>query len=217
MTILPTRITFIRHGHVHNPEDVIYGRLPGFGLSDAGRAQVLAAASVLEGATLAAIYTSPQLRATQTAELIARHHRGIKVTTAPLIDEIRTYFEGHPSCEVEARGWDLYTGVAPGYEVPLDIAERGGCFVRETRTRHPGEHIAVATHGDVIAFTVLWAMQQPVRVDLKRTLDRFGITDSYPATGSLTTFVYRTCEPAEVPVIDYVRPYGDDLTLPSLS
>ena len=33
----PTSISFVRHGHVHNPENIVYGRLPGFRLSDLGR------------------------------------------------------------------------------------------------------------------------------------------------------------------------------------
>ncbi len=34
-----TSITLVRHGHVHNPDGLIYGRLPGFRLSEAGRSK----------------------------------------------------------------------------------------------------------------------------------------------------------------------------------
>lgn len=166
---------------------------------------------------LTAIYTSPQLRAQQSAEIIARYYPDLAIQTAPLINEIRCYFEGHPAEEVRARGWDLYTSVPEGYETPPIIGKRGGAFVTRIRERHPGQHVLAVTHGDVIAFTVLWAMGEPLKVTLKRTLDRFGITDRYPATASLTSLVYSTGAPDEVPALSYVRPYDEELVLDALS
>ena len=215
-----THITFIRHGDVHNPEAIIYGRLPGFRLSDIGRRQMAASARALVAGALpkpSVIFASPQPRAQESAALVQAQVPDLTIITAPLIDEIDCYFEGHPVEEVAARGWDLYTGVEPGYEVPEEIGARGARFVSEMRTTHAGEHVLAVTHGDVIAFTVLHAMREPVRVTLKRTLDRFGIDDRYPATASLTTLVYSSDNPDEVPELRYIRPYSDDLVRPSLS
>ena len=39
-----TRVHVVRHGEVHNPTGVLYGRLPGFHLSERGRAQAAAVA-----------------------------------------------------------------------------------------------------------------------------------------------------------------------------
>lgn len=212
-----TSITLIRHGHVHNPDGLIYGRLPGFRLSDAGRLQALAAATSLRNAALTVLYASPQLRAVETAEIVQSEFVHLPITIAPLIDEIDCYFEGHPMSEVEARGWDLYTGVEDGYEVPEDIAARGARFIAEARAAHRGDHVAAVTHGDVIAFTILQAMHARVHVSQKRLLDRYGISDRYPATASLTTLSYRTSDPDEVPVLTYTRPYDDSLALATLS
>jgi len=41
-------LSLIRHGHVDNPKDVLYGRLPGFRLSDKGRQQARLAAAALD-------------------------------------------------------------------------------------------------------------------------------------------------------------------------
>ncbi len=213
----PTRITLVRHGHVHNPDNVIYGRLPGFGLSTVGRQQVEAAAAHLRDAELAAVFTSPQQRAVETSEILQHHHQDLAISRTDLVDEIRCYFEGHPAEEVEARGWDLYTGVDGGFEVPEEIGARGARFVAGVRARFPGQHVVVVTHGDVIAFTVLHTMHEGVQVSLRRSLARFGITDKYPATASLTTLIYLTTDPNEVPSIEYVRPYNDELLLASLS
>jgi broad specificity phosphatase PhoE len=212
-----TRITLVRHGHVYNPDNVIYGRLPGFGLSEIGRKQAEAAAAHLQEAELRALFASPQQRAAETAEILQRHHPCLSVESAPLMDEVRCYFEGHPAEEVEARGWDLYTGVVGDFETPETIAARGARFVTEARATFAEGHIAVVTHGDVIAFTVLHAMRDVVHVSRKRTLARYGISDTYPATASLTTLIFRSADPEEVPRIEYVRPIGADLTPDSLS
>jgi broad specificity phosphatase PhoE len=44
-----TLVHLIRHGEVSNPHGVLYGRLPGFHLSEDGRLQAKAAAGVLVG------------------------------------------------------------------------------------------------------------------------------------------------------------------------
>jgi broad specificity phosphatase PhoE len=213
----PMRITLIRHGHVLNPDNVIYGRLPGFMLSEVGRQQAEAAAAQLRHASLSALFASPQQRALETATIVQCYHSELSIETAALMDEIRCYFEGHPAEVVEARGWDLYTGVQGDFETPEDIAERGAQFVTQARATFADAHIAVVTHGDVIAFTLLHEMRDIVHVSRKRTLARYGITDSYPATASLTTLTYRSTDPDEIPDVEYVRPYGADLTLDSLS
>lgn len=212
-----TTITLIRHGHVHNPENLIYGRLPGFRLSETGQRQAEAAAVALQHTGIGALYSSPQLRAVETADIVQRYHPGLSISISPLIDEINCYFEGHPSEEVEARGWDLYTGFEDGFEIPSEIAARGARFIASVRGTHPGHHIAAVTHGDVIAFTVLHLMRAEVHVSQKRVLDRYGIVDRYPATASMTTLIFRTLDSDEVPTLEYHRPYEDDLALTSLS
>ena len=64
-----TQIHFVRHGEVHNPQKIYYGRLPGFPLSEEGRRQAQAAAHALRARPLAAIFSSPMQRARETAEL----------------------------------------------------------------------------------------------------------------------------------------------------
>ena len=71
-----TTIHFIRHGEVHNPDEIYYGRLPGFYLSARGRLQAEATAQVLREQKLDAIFTSPMERAVETAEIIASEQDG---------------------------------------------------------------------------------------------------------------------------------------------
>ena len=39
-----TKVHVMRHGEVHNPEGILYGRLPGYHLSERGKAQAEAVA-----------------------------------------------------------------------------------------------------------------------------------------------------------------------------
>jgi broad specificity phosphatase PhoE len=71
--IAGARLYLVRHGEVENPRGVVYGHLPGFGLSVRGRAQVRAAAAYLGGRLRGRpeLFTSPLQRAVETAELLA--------------------------------------------------------------------------------------------------------------------------------------------------
>ncbi|MGH2701497.1 MAG: histidine phosphatase family protein, partial [Actinomycetota bacterium] len=73
-------VHLVRHGEVENPKGVIYGRLPGYNLSERGQRQAEAAGRHLRDADVRAVWASPLERAQETAEAIAVHH-GVEVTT----------------------------------------------------------------------------------------------------------------------------------------
>lgn len=93
--VLPPRIHLVRHGEVHNPSRVLYGRLPGFGLSERGHEMAAAAAEELvrQARPLRAIIVSPLLRARESAAPILR-----AFDLDPVIDERviepSNFFEG---------------------------------------------------------------------------------------------------------------------------
>lgn len=68
------QIHLVRHGEVFNPQGVLYGRLPGFGLSDLGHAMAEAAALdlVMRKRQVASLISSPLQRTQQSAEPIAK-------------------------------------------------------------------------------------------------------------------------------------------------
>ncbi|HWS51183.1 MAG TPA: histidine phosphatase family protein [Microbacterium sp.] len=67
------RLHLVRHGEVHNPHRVLYGRLPGYHLSKAGRRMAQAAADHVASLDrpLSALYCSPLERAQESAEPFA--------------------------------------------------------------------------------------------------------------------------------------------------
>jgi broad specificity phosphatase PhoE len=63
------RIHLVRHGEVHNPEGVLYGRLPNFGLSELGHRMAAAAAEDIksQGRRISALFCSPLQRTRESA------------------------------------------------------------------------------------------------------------------------------------------------------
>jgi broad specificity phosphatase PhoE len=68
------QIHLVRHGEVFNPQGVLYGRLPGYGLSSLGHemAQLAADDLAARGRAIGALVSSPLQRTQQSAEPIAR-------------------------------------------------------------------------------------------------------------------------------------------------
>src|SRR5215469_9662887 len=92
-TPVKTIVHLVRHGEVHNPEGVLYGRLPGFRLSERGQKQALVVAEFLRDRDIAHVACSPLERARQTASPIADSHRMDLVVDERLI-EASNVFEG---------------------------------------------------------------------------------------------------------------------------
>lgn len=77
-----TRVHLLRHGEVHNPDGILYGRLPGYQLSERGRAMAQRIAEVVADRDITALVTSPLERARETAAPITA-----KLGLTPSIDE----------------------------------------------------------------------------------------------------------------------------------
>lgn len=199
----PTRISFVRHGRVHNPQKIIYGRLPRFRLNDQGAIEARAAAKRLKNARLAALYSSPMLRARQTAREILSYHNGLRLRVSSLINEVCSPYQGRPNAEADRVNWNLYAGTGCDFEQPTAIAGRVARFIGRSRRRYPGRQVAAVTHGDVIAFTVLWAMGIEPHADHRLDMRRHGFPDRYPATGSIVTLVFESADRPLPHDIDY--------------
>lgn len=88
-----TRVHLLRHGEVHNPEGVLYGRLSGYHLSELGRAMAERVAEVLADRDVVHLVTSPLERARETAQPIADKF-GLKALADERVIEAANVFEG---------------------------------------------------------------------------------------------------------------------------
>ncbi len=88
-----TTVHFLRHGEVHNPDLVLYGRLPGFRLSEDGRQMAKDAADALRDRDVVHLVSSPLQRAQETMEPIAAQFQ-LPVAIDERIIESENVFEG---------------------------------------------------------------------------------------------------------------------------
>ncbi|MCL2784614.1 MAG: histidine phosphatase family protein [Propionibacteriaceae bacterium] len=87
-------IHVMRHGHVENPQRVLYERLPGFRLSDLGQEMVGEAAHFFEGRPISHLRCSPLQRTQETIKPIAALFADLEVTLDERVIEAGNVFVG---------------------------------------------------------------------------------------------------------------------------
>ena len=202
-----TTLYLMRHGEVHNPAKILYGRLPGFRLSDIGIQQAQSAAAWLADKPVKAIYCSPMERAQQTALIVAQRHR----IGAPIVEEriveVSTPYEGLPTADLAATGWDLYSGNEPPYETPGVVLARVLDFFERIAIKHAGESAVAVAHGDILVFPWLYAQGVEPEALMKDKLMNYALPVDYPATASIMTFVLDGSPREALPRVRYDCPY----------
>lgn len=88
-----TTVHLVRHGEVHNPSGVLYGRLPGYHLSERGQQMAQRIAEHLAEHDIASVVSSPLERAVETARPIAARH-DLEVSTDERLIEAENVFQG---------------------------------------------------------------------------------------------------------------------------
>lgn len=151
-TATRTIVHVLRHGEVHNPRGILYGRLPGFRLSVAGEAQARMVASVLSRHDIAHVVASPLQRAQETAAPIADAH-GIVLATDDNLIEAGNEFEGlkvsvgDGALSRPRHWWKLRDPFTPSWGEPyLQIAHRMLAAVNTARVNAVGHEAVVVSH-----------------------------------------------------------------------
>lgn len=180
-----TTILLIRHADVHNPGDVVYGRLPRFGLSAVGHTEAARTAAALAGEPLAALYSSPQLRARQTAAAIAAHHPSLAMQVTSRLAEVRTGWQGTGNEEMARRQFNFYDPLhSPGDESLEDLSIRLLRWISALLVRYAGQTVAGVSHGDPVMVGRLLFSGTPLTLVTLRDRSR------YPPKGSITRLVF---------------------------
>ncbi|MDA8436947.1 MAG: histidine phosphatase family protein [Actinomycetales bacterium] len=147
-----TVVHLLRHGEVSNPTGVLYGRLPGFRLSELGERMAVRAAEALADRDVAAVISSPLERAQQTAAPVAAGH-GLPVSIDDRIIEADNVFEGqrvgvgdgvlkHPTA------WrHLWNPLTPSWGEPYrEVAGRMRAAVAAARSAARGHEAVLVSH-----------------------------------------------------------------------
>jgi probable phosphoglycerate mutase len=181
-----TTIHLIRHAEVHNPDRILYLRLPGIYLSTDGHRQAQRLGQVLKSHLVVAVYSSPMPRAIQTADYIAYEH-GLVTECSALLNELYSPYQGYSLEAMERAGWKLFEGIAAEYEQITDVWARVQRFCVQCCKAHPGQEVVAVTHGDVALTAILWARGLPLDMASRRSI-------RYPDTASITTLEFDRAE-----------------------
>lgn len=134
-----TTVHLLRHGEVFNPDRILYGRLPGYGLSDLGIAQAKLAAESLAGRDIGYLVSSPLERAQQTAEPLAAE-LGLDVAIDDRLIEAANQLEGRQVAGgkglfTDPSNWKYFVNpLRPSWGEPYaEIAERVLAAARAAR------------------------------------------------------------------------------------
>jgi broad specificity phosphatase PhoE len=152
---LPIRtvVHLMRHGEVYNPEGVLYGRLPGFHLSDLGQQMARLVAAHLGDHDVTHVVASSLQRAQETAAPVAEQH-GIPITTDDRVIEASNRFEGQhvasmsPRDFVHPRNWMMLTNpLRPSWgEAYVEVAARMVAAIEDARIAARGHEAVVVSH-----------------------------------------------------------------------
>lgn len=147
-----TTVHVMRHGEVHNPEKILYGRLPDYHLSERGRAQAQAVADSLADNDIVAVIASPLERAQETATPIAASH-GLPIDTDPDLIESLNFFEGRTVSPGDGAWrdpkvwWQLRNPFTPSWGEPYrQVAARMSAAITRARTKAAGHEAVCVSH-----------------------------------------------------------------------
>ena len=146
-----TTVHLLRHGEVHNPDKILYGRLPGFRLSEDGQQMARDAADALRGRDVVEVVSSPLQRAQETAAPIAAAF-GLDVTLDDRLLEATNVFEGSRPVEdgawKEPTNWHhLRNPFRPSWGEPYtELAQRVLAAATDVRDRVRGHEAVCVSH-----------------------------------------------------------------------
>jgi broad specificity phosphatase PhoE len=146
-----TVVHLLRHGEVHNPNHVLYGRLPGFHLSANGRMMAAAAADYFDGRPVAALFASPLERAQETAQPVAER-LGLPITTDDRLIESGNVLEGKSvsmaNLAANPLNWKyLWNPFAPSWGEPYNqVVSRVRQVIDRARDAARGQEAVCVSH-----------------------------------------------------------------------
>jgi broad specificity phosphatase PhoE len=210
-----TVVHLLRHGEVHNPEGVLYGRRDGYHLSELGRQMAERVGRTLGERDIVHLRCSPLERAQETAAPLAAA-RGLDPVTDPRVIESTNVFEGRrfghgenalrkPSTWIHLRN-----PLKPSWGEPYkEVVARMLAAIHDARDAARGHEAAIVSHQLPIWITRLSLEKRSFLHDPRKRQCTLCSVTSLQFTGDeLTTITYS--EPAGdlIPVRDRKSPFS---------
>lgn len=174
-----TVVHLLRHAEVHNPDAVLYGRMPGFHLSERGHTQAglvadhLASRAAHTGQPIAAVVSSPLERARETAGPVAAAF-GLEPELDDRLIESENSFQGKAlafrAAYLTPSYWRHYGAPwRPSWGEPYrEIVGRVMAVIDERRRRHAGGQVVCVSHQSPIWVTRRHLEGRPLWHDPRR-------------------------------------------------
>ena len=144
----------MRHGEVFNPKQIIYGKIPGYFLSDKGCKDIRNTADKLsENGPFELIYASPMDRTRQSAEIISSIV-GSTIEVEPRITDTDVgTFQGEPFTKLPT---DYFSDSSEEYRIesPRVVLNRMMSWFEVVRKKHVGMNLIAVSHRDPIGALV---------------------------------------------------------------
>ena len=210
-----TTVHLIRHGEVHNPEGVLYGRRDGYHLSHLGREMAERIGKTLGERDIVHLRTSPLERAPETAAPLATI-RGLEPVVDARVIESTNVFEGRRfghgdnALRKPATWLHLWNPWKPSWGEPYkEIVARMLAAIHDARDAARGHEAAIVSHQLPIWVTRLSLERRSFLHDpRRRQCTLCSVTSLQFTDDALTTIGYS--EPAGdlIPVRDKQAPFS---------
>lgn len=147
-----TTVHLLRHGEVHNPDGVLYGRMDGYHLSERGQEMARVVAEAIKDRDITHLRVSPLERAQETAAPLAEL-RDLPIVTDDRVIESGNVFEGKrfgagDNALKDPRTWrHLWNPFKPSWGEPFkEVAARMMAAVYDARDTARGHEAVIVSH-----------------------------------------------------------------------
>lgn len=193
-------IHLVRHGEVQNPDGILYGRLPGYALSERGRRMAEMAAASLAGRPVTALVASPLQRTRESAAPWASAF-GLPIAIDERIVEPWNRFEGTRMRQAVRRpgNWRyLLRPSVPSWGEPYtEVRDRMLAAMGDAWAAADGGEVVLVSHQMPIWTTTLTVAGRPLPHDPRKRRT---------ALSSITTFRRDETSPSGWAEVDYQEP-----------
>jgi broad specificity phosphatase PhoE len=210
-----TIVHLLRHGEVHNPQGVLYGRLPGYHLSDLGRRMAQRIGDSIADRDITHMVASPLERAQETGRPLA-DARGLDIVTDARAIESTNIFEGRQFSLGDGilkrpKAWrHLWNPFRPSWGEPYKtVVARMMAAVYDARDSARGHEAVIVSHQLPIWITRLHVEKRSFLHDPRRRQCTLCSLTSFHFVGDAITQVSYS-EPAGdlIPVQDRKSPFS---------
>ncbi|NHB85475.1 histidine phosphatase family protein [Tessaracoccus sp. HDW20] len=195
----------MRHGQVENPGGVLYGRLPGFGLSVLGREMAERMGSYWADVPLTHLRCSPLQRAQETMAPTAARHPGLVIVPDSRVIEADNRFEGmvfgrnNAALRDPRMFWHMRNPFRPSWGEPYtEVAARMQAAISEAAVAAgPGGQALIVSH------------QLPIWIARRAAEGRSYVHDPRRRECTLCSVTSFTLRDGVITGIDYAEPVAD--------